>query len=588
MNSRAPVRPGKIHAQDAAVVRIRTERNGAGTVKTLVIAGLIALQFALLACLYIYLSMAFRWYLAVSFALTLIACIYVLSTPKNGLSKAVWILFMLVAFSFGYILCLLSDERIFFRRARRRYAAVYARAERYGRAFTEPDAALPVRRDARYLYGAGRFADCPGTAVRYFPSGAQLFDDMLERLERAERFIFLEYFIVADGILLERMLSVLAERARAGVDVRMIFDDMGSHGTLSSKTKRRIRAAGIRLLPFNRLLPRFSVALNYRDHRKIVVADGVTAYSGGSNLADEYVNEKRMHGYWKDTGIRLDGPGAEAFALIFLRQWEFLTGKAEDYAPFLGQAARADGKDTAADIRTAETSAAAERTPDESASAAGGAPGAAGAQAGAEAPGEGAPAGARPAPTGAESPAGHAAAVIPYADGLDFPLPIGKNVYENAIASAQERVYLMTPYFIPDEAIAQLLANKARSGADVRILLPGIPDKALVYRVSRNNAEKLIEAGVKVYCMNNSFVHSKLLLTEHCAIVGSINFDLRSFYQQFECAVYTSDAGAMRAVGEDFAATFADCTRIGPENRTRRNIFNRAFAGVLQLFAPLM
>ena len=167
-------------------------------------------------------------------------------------------------------------------------------------------------------------------------------------------------------------------------------------------------------------------------------------------------------------------------------------------------------------------------------------------------------------------------------------MPIGKNVYENVIAGANEKIYIMTPYFIPDDTVLQLLANKALSGVDVRIILPEVPDKMFVYLVSRNNAEKLLDSGVKVYCMKNSFVHSKIVLTENCAIVGSINMDLRSFYQQFECAVYTDDKGVMQAVGEDFARTFADSISVTHENKYRKNFIARIFAGVLQLFAPLM
>lgn len=514
---------GKMHSQDDKVVKIRTEKNGRGALKTAVVAGLIALQFVLLACLYVFLSIAFRWYLAASFALSLLTCIYVLSSPKNGLSKAVWVLFLLLAFSFGYFIYLLSDERIFFRKAKKKYQKVFARAEKYRGEKPDLSAApLAVRRDAEYLYAAGGFTAFSDTSVRYFSSGGQLFDDVLERLERAEKFIFIEYFIVADGVLLERLLDILGRKAKNGADVRLIYDDMGSHGTLSGKAKRRIREAGIKLLPFNRLIPRFSVALNYRDHRKIVVADGQTAYTGGSNLADEYINEKRMHGYWKDTGIRLDGPAADAFTLFFLRQWEFLTGKEEDYAPFLHRA--------------------------------------------------------QPCPGGGRA--------IPFADGPDHALPVGKNTYENILSGAQEKIYIMTPYFIPDDTVIHLLANKARSGADVRIVLPGVPDKAFVYGVTRSNAEKLIDAGVKVYCMKNSFVHSKLVLSENCAVVGSINFDLRSFYQQFECAVYTDDSAAMREIAQDFEETFAESEQIA--GKSRQNLLRRAAAGVLQIFAPLM
>lgn len=518
------VQYGKAHAQDYKVVKIKTESNGFGVLKTLSVIVLIAVQAIILVCLYIFLSLAFRWYLIVSFALSFITCIYVLSSQKNSLSKAVWVLFLLLAFTFGYIIYFLSDERIFFRTAKKKYRKVYENAESYCGEFVLPDASRSVVCDAEFLYAAGKFVPYTNTKVKYFSSGASLFDDVLDRLELAESFVFIEYFIVADGVLLARMFDILQRKAKSGVDVRLIYDDMGSHSTFSGKMKRKMKQAGIKVLPYNRLIPWFSVGLNYRDHRKIIVIDGKTAYSGGSNLADEYINEKRMHGYWKDTGIRLDGPAVDSFSLIFLRQWEFLSGEKEKIDFYLTRAERQESVST----------------------------------------------------------------VIPYADGLDFALPIGKNVYENMIAAAMERIYIMTPYFIPDDTILQLLSSKARSGVDVRIILPGIPDKAFVYSVSRNNAEKLIGAGVKVYCMKNSFVHSKILLTEQCAVVGSINFDLRSFYQQFECAVYTDDDCVRQSLTRDFENTFLHCEQIDFRSEKRKNIINRIYVGVLQLFAPLM
>ena len=177
---------------------------------------------------------------------------------------------------------------------------------------------------------------------------------------------------------------------------------------------------------------------------------------------------------------------------------------------------------------------------------------------------------------------------MPYADGLDYSLPIGKTVYENMIASAQEKIYIMTPYFIVDDAMTGLLINKAMSGVDVRIILPDVPDKAFVYGVTRNNAEKLTDYGVKVYLMKNAFVHSKLLLTENSVVVGSINMDLRSFYQQFECAVYTDDKGVMEQVDEDFNKTFLDSILLTEKNKLRNNVIYRAFAGLMQVFAPFM
>lgn len=528
MNNRKTVtktiKTSRSHSKDAKVVKIRTENNGRGAIKTLIIAVLISTQLFLMVELYIRFAIAFRWYLIFSWIMSLLTCIYVLSSKKNGLSKAVWILFMMLTAGFGYVIYILSDERIFFREPKKKYRAIFKNAEKYSPGYQKTEASSIVTGDAEYLYRAGKFTAFTDTEMKYFPSGAQLFDDVIERLKEANKFIFIEYFIISDGVLLNRIFSILKEKAARGVDIRIIYDDMGSNRTLSTKTKYSIITSGIKLQPFNRLIPFFSVAMNYRDHRKMIIVDGETAYSGGSNLADEYINEKRMHGYWKDTGIRMDGPATDSFTIFFLRQWEYLTGKPEDYSPFLGLYKRYESNST----------------------------------------------------------------VIPYADGLDYDISIGKNVYENIISAANKRLYIMTPYFIPDDTIMQLLSNKAMSGVDIRIILPGVPDKKFVYNVSRNNAEKLIASGVKIYCMKDSFVHSKLMLTENSAVVGSVNMDLRSFYQQFECAVYTNAPCIMDDIALDFEKTFDDCICITDQNKNRRNIIYRMYTGFLQLFAPFM
>ena len=178
--------------------------------------------------------------------------------------------------------------------------------------------------------------------------------------------------------------------------------------------------------------------------------------------------------------------------------------------------------------------------------------------------------------------------IVPYADGLDYPLPIGENVYENMFASATKKIYIMTPYFIVDEPIIDLLENKALSGVDVRIILPEVPDKAFVYGVTRNYAEKLIDYGVKVYTMKNSFVHSKVVLTENSAVVGSINMDLRSFYQQFECAVYTDDKTIMEQINKDFEESISESVLITEKNKLRNSVLYRLFGGMMQIFAPFM
>ena len=516
----------KARSSDSRVVRVKTETAGLGALKTLIVMAIIFSQLTLFIYLYIELAMAFRWYVAVSFVLSLLTTLYVLSSDKNSLSKAVWIIFLLVFFIFGYAIYVMSDERFFFNRAKKRYEAVFSAANCYVPEYKREECGAPasVANDASYLYSAGGFGVYKNTELEYFSSGAVFFDEVLEKLAAAKSFVFMEFFIVSDGTLMKRFLNIIRAKCAEGVDVRLIYDDMGSHKTLSYKTKRKLKEAGVKLQAFNRLVPIFSIGLNYRDHRKIVVVDGEIAYTGGANFADEYINEKRLYGYWKDAGVRLTGEAVDGFSLIFLRQWEYLTKKSEDYSRFLGTA---------------------DKKPSDS-------------------------------------------IVVPYADGLDFKSTISKTAYENIISSAEERLYIMTPYFILEDTLTSLITNKARSGVDVRLVLPGIPDKRIVFSVSRNNAEKLVKSGVKLYYMKNSFVHSKLVLTENAVIIGSINMDLRSFYQQFECAVYTNDEKAMTSVHFDFLETFRDSFLMAEENVKKKSIFTRIFAGVIRVFAPFM
>ncbi len=516
----------KARSKDASVVRIHTENNGLGALKALFVALLLVLQIALMFCLQLFFLALFKWYIAVAFVLSLMTSIYVISGDRNGNSKAVWILVLILGFSFGFIMYWLSDEKVFFSKPKKRYGAIFERTEVF-RSENKADVSEEAEGYAKYLKSCGSFVPYSDSKVKYFPSGAQLFDDVLERLEQAEKFIFIEYFIIADGVLFNRLMDVLERKAQTGVDIRVIYDDMGCNRTFSRKAKKRMHRAGIKLVEFNRMISRFSVALNYRDHRKMVIIDGLTAYTGGSNLADEYINEKRMHGYWKDTGVRVDGRATDAFTLMFLRQWEFIVKpKApEDYAPFLNHVSEDFGSGSM---------------------------------------------------------------LIPFADGPDYGKNSGKGMYSLISASAQKKLYIMSPYFIPDETLSGILIEKARAGVDVRLILPGIPDKSYVYAVSRNNAERLIDNGVKLYCMKSSFVHSKIVMNENVAMVGSINIDLRSFYQQFECAVVTDDVQFLTDVENDFIKTFGYSERITDKNRKRNSFFHRVLACILRLFAPLM
>lgn len=514
---------GKTQSSRTEVVKIKTE-TGFGATKTLILFAIFACQIGLYIFLSLRFALAFQWVIAVSFVVSVLMCFYVLSSNKNSVSKAVWIIFLLLFSTFAPEIYLISDEKIVFARAKKKYKNIYSDPNFL---FEKPQVQSQnqvVNRDIDYLFNAGNFKAYTNTQMQYFESGYDFYEDVLENLSRAQKFIFLEFFIVSDGRLLDKFYDVISERIKCGVDVRLIFDDMGSHKTFSRKQKKKLKKIGVKLCPFNKLVPVFYTGFNYRDHRKIIVIDGEIAYTGGVNLADEYVNEKRMYGYWKDCGIKLSGPATDTFTLAFLRQWKYLTGEIENFAQFLNIA----------------------------------------------------------------KPRQNNSIVVPYADGLDYSKNIGKGVYENMLSSANKKIFIMTPYFIPDDTILDILMNKAQSGVEVVIILPEVPDKAFVYGVTRNTAEKLIDYGVKVYCVKHAFVHNKVVLTENSVVVGSINMDLRSFYQQFECAVYTEDKSVMCAVEQDFISTIEISKQITEKNKKRNNVFYRAFCALMQIFAPFM
>ncbi len=507
---------------DKSVLKVRTEKNGIfGTLKVASVAILVILQLSLQIFLFSVFSFASWIFMLISFVLSVISCIFLISSNRSPASKTVWIFIILIFYNIGFLLYIVTNDKFFFRKPRKRFKEVFARSEVQRLEYAKPQISDDrAKEDCEYLKRMGGFMPFTATDTHYFPSGGQFFDDILEKISQAEKFVFIEFFIISEGILFERFISILTEKVNSGVDVRIIYDDLGSR-SFPRRQRKRIKKCGIKLMTFNKLVPAVNLVLNIRDHRKIIVVDGKVAYTGGANLADEYTNERRHFGYWKDGGVRVSGEAVDGFTLMFLRQWDFLTRSFGEYAPYLKNYEKS-GNDSVS---------------------------------------------------------------VPFSCGLDRDVFIGKELYLNVISKAQGKLYLMTPYLVPDEALFNMLANKAQSGCDVRIIIPEIPDKPYVYVVSLDYASRLAERGVKILLMRDSFVHSKVLLTDYCAIVGSINIDLRSFYQQFESALYTNDGATMQGLGEDFEKTFEECV---PMTKKKNNALNRFFALILKVVSPLM
>ncbi len=391
-------------------------------------------------------------------------------------------------------------------------------------------AELQVPESNRLIYYLDRSAGFPvyaNTETRYFPDGKEYMDALLRELKKANRYIFLEYFIIGEGVFWDSVLKILCERREAGVDVRVIYDDVGSLFCLPHKYEKKLREAGIECHVFNPFRPFLSSVQNNRDHRKIAVIDGRVAFTGGINLADEYINEKERFGHWKDAGILLRGEGAWSFTVMFLQMWSFLIGKPENCEWYLPD--------------TAESS-----------------------------------------PITAEG------WVQPYTDSPMDHENVGEQVYLHLIANAKRYLYITTPYLMIDRSMLAGLKLAAKSGVDVRIILPHTPDKRAVHFTSRSYYRELVASGVRIYEYARGFIHSKNMISDdRIATVGTVNLDFRSLYLHFECGTCLYRTDSIPALKEDFLSTLEACHEITAKD-CKCNRLVSFWQEVCRLFAPLM
>ncbi len=378
------------------------------------------------------------------------------------------------------------------------------------------------------VYAARRngYAVYENTAVTYFPQGEDKYEAMLRQLEKAEKFIFLEYFIVEEGEMWDTVADILERKARQGVDVRVLYDGTCSILRLPANYPKQLKARGIQCKVFAPIRPFVSTTYNNRDHRKILVIDGKVGFTGGVNLADEYINLRAKYGHWKDAAVMLSGDGVRSMTLMFLRMWNILE-KDRVYEPYLNAptAPRADGSGL----------------------------------------------------------------VIPYGDSPMDDERTGEMIYLDMINNARNYLYIMTPYLILDQELVTAITFAAHRGVDVRIVLPGIPDKKYANLLAKGHYKELVGAGVKIYEYTPGFVHSKVFVCDDVrAVVGTINLDYRSLYLHFECAVYLYKAPAIADILRDFRQTFPKCELITPEAVAKQKLRTRLAAALLKLAAPLM
>ncbi len=494
------------------------------------VISLLVLQIALMVMAVYSSSQTYQWIYNLLSFLSVVVVLHVISRAKRAPYKLLWSVILLAFPLFGGLMYLLvryqgvtMTFKKHLKRAEASLSSLLTQSESVKEAFLKehPQNA----KDCRYLTETCGFFVYHNASATYLSPGEEKFKAMLNALEQAERFIFLEYFIIEEGRMWNSILDILKRKAKEGVDVRLIYDDLGCFLLLPHDYEKKLAGMGIRCVVFNKFRPALSTLQNHRDHRKIAVIDGKWAFCGGVNLADEYINEKLRFGHWKDATVMITGPAVDSFTCMFLTLWQALTDEKTDAAAYLAPESREAGSD------------------------------------------------------------GY---VIPYCDSPVDDEYVGEKVYLNVINGAKQYLYIQTPYLIIDDSMVSALTLAAKSGVDVRIMTPGVPDKRYVHLTTRSYYSELLEGGVKIYEYTPGFLHSKVMVADDTvATVGTVNLDYRSLYLHFECGTWLCGSQAVCDIRADFEKTLPLCKEISPKD-CKNGIFRRVLQSLFRLFAPLM
>ncbi len=466
-------------------------------------------------------------------AMALIVALGINSRDHSGAFKLIWVIVILVLPVPGLLFYTLnnfsSSKHKIMKRLEKVDVMVFSHLNYNDDIFDEFKKEDPARAsNARYL----RRYDFPiyeGTDIKYYPVAYDCYKDQIEAIKKAEKFVYLEYHAIETKEAFEPLHEALKERAAAGVDCRVLYDDVGSFTFISRAFVKLLESEGIRCNAFNPAYPVLSLFMNNRDHRKIMVVDGLVGYTGGYNIADEYFNMVSPYGHWKDNGIKLTGPAVQSLTAMFVEMWNFADLKRKDDDMLKFEAMK---------IPYAE---------------------------------------------------GAAGYCVPYCDSPLDNEPVGENVYLNMINNAQNYCWFMSPYLVLSDELARALQIASKRGVDVRIITPGVPDKKFTYHVTRSYYNMLVTSGIKIYEYTPGFNHAKTCICDDkCAVVGTINLDFRSLYHHFENAVYMYRTDCIPDIKKDFLDTFEQCRDVTAEYSVKPNVFVWFFKSILRLWAPLL
>ena len=496
-----------------------------------VIVLLLLVQVFLAFSFYTWLHDLLPFFSVITVLFTIGGVIYLFNCDMDSSAKLTWMFVISLAPIAGVALLAFTQTNLGHRTVQRRVAELIA----------ETDKAVPQPRDTMeklagdayatddlntFMNRSGCFPVFENTEVTYFPLGEDKFAAMLEELRKAEKFIFMEYFIIDEGYMWGSILRILEEKAKAGVDVRVMYDGMCEIALLPSNYCELLEQHGIKAKAFAPIRPIVSSHYNYRDHRKILVIDGKVAFNGGINLGDEYINRVEHFGHWKDTAVMLKGDAARSFTLMFLQMWN-ITEEHAMFEPWIKETGYAP-----------------------------------------------------------EHPSGF---VIPFGDCPLDEDKVGRAVYMDILNRATDYVHIMTPYLILDDELKTALIYAAQRGVDVRLILPGIPDKKLAFALAKSHYKRLVGAGIKIYEYTPGFVHAKVFVSDDVkAVVGTINLDYRSLYHHFECGTYLYKVDRISDIEQDFQETMDKCRQVTPETIRNETLYYKIMGNLMKFVAPLM
>ena len=499
--------------------------------RVLMIIAILVIQITILGFAFMWLSEDIPYIYGGFTVLTAILVIYILNKNENPSFKLAWIVLFVVSPVFGALFYLFVKFQVESKLINYKLLKIIDETQQYlsqdKKVIAElEEVDMQVANLAKYMVNIGGYPIYKNTDIEYFSLGEEKFKEMKKQIKKAQKFIFMEYFIVEESYMWNSILEILEEKVKEGVEVRFMYDGMCSLSLLPYNYPDFIKEKGIKCKMFSPIKPVLSTAQNNRDHRKILVIDGKVAFNGGINLGDEYINRIEKYGHWKDTAIMLTGDAVKSFTLMFLQMWNINEKNHDDFEKYIS-------------IEKEE-----------------------------------------------QNSIGY---VMPYGDSPLDNENVGENVYLDILATAKRYVHIMTPYLIIDNEMMIALTYAAKRGIDIKLILPSIPDKKSAFMLARTYYPELIRAGVKIYEYTPGFVHAKVFSSDdEKAVVGTINLDFRSLYLHFECATFFYKTNTVKYVENDFQNTLAACKLITIEDYNKLNIFYKIGGGVLKLIAPLM